>query len=134
MERKTEMRKLSTAERHVSRLMGRPDVTEVEVETTSAADLIAGRLRDRGVPASRKPAGMDVADWYGQRARERNEAERRAQAAAWGTGAEPEDEETEDEVEEEPQASAGETRTQGGWGFRPGGGMFLRTDGGGIVA
>jgi hypothetical protein len=81
---------------------------------------------------SAKPAEMSTSAWYGQRVRERNAAERAAQAAAWGRGTEPAAEET--EVEEEPQAPAGGIRAHGSWGFRPGGGMFLRTDDGTIVA
>lgn len=130
-ERKTEMRKLSAAERHVNRLMGRPDVTEVEVVTTRAADLIAASVRDRSVPVSRKPAGMSTADWYGQRARERNEAERQAREAAWAVVEEHDEGESTEETEEE--SAADEVRASGSWGFRPGGGMYLRTEGGSIV-
>ncbi|MFE5139267.1 hypothetical protein ACFRDV_16590 [Streptomyces fagopyri] len=126
------MRRLTSAERHVNRALGRPDVEEIEIETTPTWEQHQERvLTER---RSAKAPGMQTADYYGQRAAARNKAEQRAQAAAWGTAGD-DGQETEEETEEtEETAAAPEgVRTSGGWAFRPGGGMYLRTDGGTIV-
>ncbi|MFF2384060.1 hypothetical protein [Streptomyces sp. NPDC058108] len=116
------MRRLTSAERHVNRALGRPDVEEVEVDTRSSWD----QHRDRVLAERRsaKPAGMQTSDYYGERLR-----------AVYGTPdtEEPEAEEVEPEEEAEPAAVATEERTHGSWGFRPGGGMYLRTGGGGLI-
>ena len=66
MERRAEVRRLTSAERHRNRVLGRPDVEEVEVDVTSSADLHAERLT--APRKSEKPKNMETSTWYALRA------------------------------------------------------------------
>lgn len=61
-------RKPTAAERLAARALDRPDPEEIEVDVTPSAVRLAERI---GAPGkSPKPAGMDTATWYEERARE----------------------------------------------------------------
>lgn len=66
MERKMRSRKLTPAERHAARALGRPDLVEVEEDVTPTAEIHAARVAAR---RSAKPAGMPTATWYARRIR-----------------------------------------------------------------
>ncbi|MEV5792676.1 hypothetical protein [Streptomyces sp. NPDC052192] len=68
MERKTRTRPATAAERLAARALGKPEPTEVEVETTPTSVLHMARLS--GPRKSAKPKGMQTSAWYGQRIRE----------------------------------------------------------------
>jgi len=122
-EQQRKTRPPTPAEIHAARALGLVEPVEIVDDVTPTADLHAARLS--APRKSAKPAGMQTADYYGQRVRERNAAERAAQAAA--RGAEEDDEEPEEAEETEPE----EQRLAGGsWGA---GRRAMRTDNGAIV-
>ena len=123
MERKTETRKPTPAERHAARALGLVEPVEIVEDVTPTAERHAARLSDPRKSA--KPKGVDTADWYAQRVRERNAAERAAQATAWGAEEDEEEPEEAEEIEPEEQRVAG-----GSWGA---GRRVMRTDNGAIV-
>lgn len=131
MNRRTTTRPATPEERAAAAAAGLPVPSTVEVVMTTAADQHVARLKAPN--KSEKPAGMETWDWIGQQVRDRGAAARAGQAAMWAAGeveeVEPEGEP--EEVDEDPGPVA--VRTSGAWGFRPGGGMFLRTDSGTIV-
>ena len=122
-ERQRKTRPPTPAERHAARALGLVEPVEIVEDVTPAAERHAARLS--APRKSAKPAGTSTADWYGQRVRERNAAERAAQATAWGVEEDEEEPEGVEEIEPEEQRLAG-----GSWGA---GRRVMRTDNGAIV-